>query len=109
MPSVDGGCEAPCFQRGHGLADSFLWLRHLAADCWSERVIVGHWFSLVRRIVNRRWHFGHALRTSQREKSAGVKLSPPVDCGWVEWGKRLEMYGAERRDTGDGCASKWQG
>jgi hypothetical protein len=70
-----------------------------------RRTVVGHWFRLVRQIVNRRWprvfqsneaileefklsdpakllatrllkHYGHALRTSQREKSAGVKLSP---------------------------------
>ena len=69
------------------------------------RTLVSHWFFLVRRIVNRRWpfvrqsneailaefklicplsrlrerflrHYGHALRTSQRETSAGVKLSP---------------------------------
>jgi hypothetical protein len=69
-----------------------------------ERALVGHWFYMVRRIVNRRWpfvfqsneaileefklvgpaqtlrgrllrHFRHALRISQREKSAGVKLS----------------------------------
>ena len=70
-----------------------------------ERAISSDWFILLRRIVNRRRpdvfqsdesileefrltspvetvrkrflkHYGHALRTSQREKSAGVKLSP---------------------------------
>jgi len=70
-----------------------------------ERKISTCWFSMVRRIVNRRWpyvrqsdasilsefklisplqsvrirflkHFGHSLRSSQREKSAGVKQSP---------------------------------
>ena len=38
---------------------------------------------LRRKLLDSRFlkHYGHALRTSQREKSAGVKLSPPVDGG----------------------------
>ena len=70
-----------------------------------EKRLTSHWFKLIRQILNRRWpyvwqtdesilsefdlkspaktlrerflkHLGHALRTSLREKSAGVKLSP---------------------------------
>jgi hypothetical protein len=108
-----------------------------------ERVIVGHWFSLVRRIVNRRWpyvfqsnedilkefklvgpaqtlrgrflrHFGHALRTSQRETSAGVKLSPlSMVVGWSgESGLRCTARNgvtqetvALRRGKGNLCTS----
>jgi hypothetical protein len=93
-----------------------------------ERQISSCWFKLVRRIVNRKWydmqsndsllkefeltspvssvrtrflrHYGHALRTSQREKSAGVKLSPlsvmvewTGESGW----KCMASRGVERQ------------
>ena len=94
-----------------------------------EHKLSSCWFSLVRKIVNRRWpyvrqsdasildefeltspvqllksrflkHYGHALRTSQREKSAGVKLSPQSMV--VEWlgehGSRCTaQHGVERQ------------
>ena len=93
-----------------------------------EKRLTSHWFRLIRQIVNRRWphvrqtdesilsefdlkspaktlrerfltHLGHILRTSLREKSAGVKLSPlaMVVLGIGEYELRYTRGGVVRR------------
>ena len=93
-----------------------------------EQRLTSHWFRLIRQIVNCRWpyerrtnesilkefnlkspaktlrekflrHLGHALRSSQREKSAGVRLSPQamVVQGFGEHELRYTRGGVVRR------------
>jgi hypothetical protein len=94
-----------------------------------------NWFRLIRQIVNCRWpyerranesilselklhspvktlrerfpkHLGHALRTSQREKGAGVKLSPYAIVQGI--GEHELKYTRVRSGAAMTCATAWQ-